>query len=165
MSRRNLSKIHGLRQMLLSVFVTVGIINRPTSCWCNQGMLWICWKNWVFPKQIGVGPPNHPILIGFSIINHPFWGFSPYFWKHPSDFQVLVLMQVLWNLTGPNISRSQLPHSTQKNISQGRAATSEQLAPWVYIVIVLLGFVFKDFTCSIYRFVQMPCLGELVALS
>ena len=28
--------------------------------------------NWVFPK-IGV-PPNHPFLIGFSIINHPFWG-------------------------------------------------------------------------------------------
>ena len=27
---------------------------------------------WVFPK-IGV-PPNHPFLIGFSIINHPFWG-------------------------------------------------------------------------------------------
>ena len=27
---------------------------------------------WVFPK-IGV-PPNHPILIGFSVINHPFWG-------------------------------------------------------------------------------------------
>ena len=26
----------------------------------------------MFPK-IGV-PPNHPILIGFSIINHPFWG-------------------------------------------------------------------------------------------
>ena len=32
-----------------------------------------CWATiWVFPK-IGV-PPNHPILIGFSIINHPFWG-------------------------------------------------------------------------------------------
>ena len=29
-------------------------------------------RKWVFPK-IGVGPPNHPILIGFSIINHPFW--------------------------------------------------------------------------------------------
>ena len=28
---------------------------------------------WVFPK-IGVGPPNHPFLIGFSLINHPFWG-------------------------------------------------------------------------------------------
>ena len=27
---------------------------------------------WMFPK-IGV-PPNHPLLIGFSIINHPFWG-------------------------------------------------------------------------------------------
>ena len=27
---------------------------------------------WVFPKIMV--PPNHPILIGFSIINHPFWG-------------------------------------------------------------------------------------------
>ena len=27
---------------------------------------------WGFPK-IGV-PPNHPILIGFFILNHPFWG-------------------------------------------------------------------------------------------
>ena len=27
---------------------------------------------WVFPK-IGI-PPNHPILISFSIIHHPFWG-------------------------------------------------------------------------------------------
>ena len=29
---------------------------------------------WVFPK-IGENSPNHPFyLIGFSIINHPFWG-------------------------------------------------------------------------------------------
>ena len=27
---------------------------------------------WMFPKI--VVPPNHPTLIGFSIINHPFWG-------------------------------------------------------------------------------------------
>ena len=26
----------------------------------------------MFPKI--VVPPNHPISIGFSIINHPFWG-------------------------------------------------------------------------------------------
>ena len=26
----------------------------------------------MFPKIMV--PPNHPILIGFSIINHPFWG-------------------------------------------------------------------------------------------
>ena len=37
--------------------------------WVKNGCLL-----WVFPK-IGV-PPNHPILIGFSIINHPFWGIS-----------------------------------------------------------------------------------------
>ena len=36
----------------------------------------------MFPKI--VVPPNHPILIGFSNINHPFWGFYPYFWKHPN---------------------------------------------------------------------------------
>ena len=29
------------------------------------------------------GTPKSSIWIGFSIINHPFWGFFPYFWKHP----------------------------------------------------------------------------------
>ena len=29
------------------------------------------------------GTPKSSILIGFSIINHPFWGKHPYFWKHP----------------------------------------------------------------------------------
>ena len=28
------------------------------------------------------GIPKSSILIGFSIINHPFWGY-PYVWKHP----------------------------------------------------------------------------------
>ncbi len=26
------------------------------------------------------GTPKSSILIGFSLINHPFWWFSPYFW-------------------------------------------------------------------------------------
>ena len=29
-----------------------------------------------------VVPPKSSILIGISIINHPFWG-TPIFWKHP----------------------------------------------------------------------------------
>ena len=30
------------------------------------------------------GSPKSSILIGFgTIINHPFWGKTPYFWKHP----------------------------------------------------------------------------------
>ena len=37
---------------------------------------------WMFPKIVGF-PSKSSILIGFSIINHPFWGLSPYFWKHP----------------------------------------------------------------------------------
>ena len=34
----------------------------------------------MFPKI--VVPPKSSILIGFSIINHPFWGY-PYCWKQP----------------------------------------------------------------------------------
>ena len=44
-------------------------------------------ENGVFLLHMGVsknnGTPKSSILIGFSIINHPFWGFSPYFWKYP----------------------------------------------------------------------------------
>ena len=29
------------------------------------------------------GTPKSSIWIGFSTINHPFWGAHPYFWKHP----------------------------------------------------------------------------------
>ena len=29
------------------------------------------------------GTSKSSIFIGFSIINHPFWGIYPYFWKHP----------------------------------------------------------------------------------
>ena len=36
---------------------------------------------WMFPKNNGT--PKSSILIGFSTINHPFWGKTPYFWKHP----------------------------------------------------------------------------------
>ena len=39
---------------------------------------------WVFPKMVGF-PPKSSILIGISIINHPFWG-TPIFWKHPCDY-------------------------------------------------------------------------------
>ena len=37
------------------------------------------------------GTPKSSILIGFSIINHPFWG-SPIFWKHPIDGNGMVLV-------------------------------------------------------------------------
>ena len=34
------------------------------------------------------GTPKSSILIGFSSINHPFWG-TPNFWKHPYGFYTL----------------------------------------------------------------------------
>ena len=40
------------------------------------------------PKNRGTVSHQITILIGFPIINHLFWGFSPYFWKHPYLGQV-----------------------------------------------------------------------------
>ena len=37
---------------------------------------------WMFPKNRG--PLKSSILIGFSIINRPFWG-TTIFWKHPYE--------------------------------------------------------------------------------
>ena len=47
---------------------------------------------WVFPKIMV--PPNHPILIGCSIINHPFWG-TPIFGNIQMLFFVLFLVKFL----------------------------------------------------------------------
>ena len=66
------------------------IHNKQTTIWSGKNsiivqvqsfrvtihlFLWICSK--VFPKIVVYPPPNHPILIGFSIINHPFFGNTP----------------------------------------------------------------------------------------
>ena len=65
--------------VLLTWIATVKLSNSLHCCMIlsAQQQLWalqyVQSDIWVFPK-IGVGPPNHPILIGFSIINHPFWG-------------------------------------------------------------------------------------------
>ena len=48
----------------------------PNSWWVS-----ITTFIWVFPKNRGF-PPKSSILIGFSSINHPFWGIH-IFWKHP----------------------------------------------------------------------------------
>ena len=54
------------------------------KCICQKNCQYICENNIFYmgvSKNSGI--PKSSILIGFSIINHPFWGFSPYFWKHP----------------------------------------------------------------------------------
>ena len=40
------------------------------------------------------GTPKSSILIGFSIINHPFWGETPYFWKHPDVLGALFFLDL-----------------------------------------------------------------------
>ena len=43
------------------------------------------------------GTPKSSLLIGFSLINHPFCGY-PYFWKHPETFQPIRVFQK-WSIT------------------------------------------------------------------
>ena len=43
------------------------------------------------------GTPKSSILIGVSVINHPFWGKHPYFWKHPYVASISCIMSWLKN--------------------------------------------------------------------
>ena len=38
---------------------------------------------WVFPKTVVFTPQIMNFNRVFHYFHHPFWGFSPYFWKHP----------------------------------------------------------------------------------
>ena len=44
-----------------------------------------CWYVWIVYMGVSKtnGTPKSSILIGFSIINHPFWGTPIFGWKHP----------------------------------------------------------------------------------
>ena len=61
----------------------------PDSCWDLHAVIAVSWFNyiWRFPK-IGVSPKSS-ILVGFSLINHPFWG-TPI----PGNFHMFYI--VLW---------------------------------------------------------------------
>ena len=41
-------------------------------------------KSWGFPKMVGFPPKSSIWAQGLNhYFHHPFWGFYPYFWKHP----------------------------------------------------------------------------------
>ena len=42
-------------------------------------------------KNSGLKPPKSSILIGFSIVNHPFWVFLPLFLETPIYFKELIV--------------------------------------------------------------------------
>ena len=70
--------------MLDDIFWMVSIEVGNNVCWgCLVVFLMsvsmCCFAAWVFPKIMV--PPNHPLKNKvFHEINHPFLGFSPYFW-------------------------------------------------------------------------------------
>ena len=95
-----------------------------------------CWNIWVFPKIMV--PPTSSILMGFSIINHPFWGVSPYFRKHPypinqwSSFRPFGLSDSLWSEFFSNFNC----HYTSSPIAKLRSGM---------ILIINMGLTYSNF--------------------
>ena len=62
--------------MPYSLHICRNILSPSKKLWISREIL-LCSLKWVFPKMVGF-PPNHPFLIGFSmILHHPFWGKNP----------------------------------------------------------------------------------------
>ena len=79
------------------------------------------------------GPPKSSILIGFSIINHPFWGplGYHYFWKHPNIMHVtnmLILRTCTFMLRFDPLT---LPGESEE-AGDGEGATSERTSSGLY---------------------------------
>ena len=49
---------------------------------CMHVCMYVCKHIWMFPGMMVPGTPKSSILKGFSLINHPFWGYPP-LWKSP----------------------------------------------------------------------------------
>ena len=80
------------------------------------------------------GTPKSSILIGFSIINHPFWG--PYFWKHPYIYVCMIYH--IWPLNF-NIAPE------KNNIPNGKYTFKHHSSA---ILIFRLHFFFRCFVAS-----------------
>ena len=98
----------------------------------------------MFPK-IGI-PPNHPILISFSIIHHPFWG-TTIFSKHPSihfHLQLLSLRDFLASQISPRLNpRSMIARSCFKSPPKRKLSNGKK----TWLLPLVIGF----FKISYYR--------------
>ena len=70
----------------------------------------------MFPKI--VVPPNHQLLIGFSIINHPFWGTpifgNTHFWNQCNNRSSVIKWEFETWRNDINFSRNELTFSEEK---------------------------------------------------
>ena len=79
---------------------------------------------WMFPKI--VVPPNHPILIGFCIINHPFWG-TPILGNTHIPFGYHVKAQKWWCLAS---DRGRGSWTTSLKAQLDQAAQAGEPSTW-----------------------------------
>ena len=88
------------------------------------------------------GPPKSSILIGCSIINHPFWGgFPPYVWKHP----YIAKLKYFSNLDLPEIRG---PISLPKRYLLGAQVVWGPYNVTRYISIINHTYVYTPGTCA-----------------
>ena len=78
---QGLCRILYIKFMVAFLSNTISFLRLKRTC-CSW---WII--KWMFPKVVAI-PPKSSILIGFSSINHPFWG-TTIFGNTPNVFQGL----------------------------------------------------------------------------
>ena len=99
---------------------------------------------WMFPKIVGEIPANHPILIDlirFSIINHPFWGTVPLFWKLP-----YTIIAIWWILLGSK-SSCFFHDASGKKLYRGSLLGLENLGVFRGWVVYLINWFICLFVC------------------
>ena len=85
------------------------------------------------------GTPKSSTLIGFSIIcTHPFWGFSPYFWKHPYLPEHHPAMPIMPGAKYVATGRG-LPTYRRPFIGETEAGTTKLKKAGYHVVVDLLG--------------------------
>ena len=83
-----------------------------------------------FPKM--VIPLNYPLVDGFSLKNHPFWGNSIYGTLHVVLHRLLLHPQLLGVTTFPTLGLLQgpLPHAQPKPAHRAIGAAGHDLPQW-----------------------------------
>ena len=116
---------------------------------------------WVFPKIMI--PPNHPILIGFSINYKPSILGYPYFWKHPYNPNLGVFSNFSFNfhplqIGNDPIWRAYCSDGLKPSAGNTRPFVNQHGTPrWLRRNVYLINSLFP-FVPSIWRSMPLPSL-------
>ena len=115
---------------------------------------------WVFPKIMV--PPNHPLKIGFSIINHPFWG-SPIFGNIHITYIFLMYTYMIIHVYHFKPHGSSFKHIWEGKNDAGKDKTSgakcvymrvyTHIHTYIYIYTIIRVYICIIYTCIMHTYI------------